>query len=49
MVTFGGWDIDTVPSSEVAGRSQRVPVDGDAVRTTCELGICLGSELKGPS
>jgi 6-phosphofructokinase 1 len=26
----------------VAGRSKRVPVDGDMVRTARELGICFG-------
>jgi 6-phosphofructokinase 1 len=33
-----------VPLSEVAGRTKRVPVDGDTVRTARDLGICLGDE-----
>ncbi len=42
MVALGGADIATVPLREVAGRSKRVPVDGDTARTARELGICLG-------
>ncbi len=42
MVTLGGHAIGTVPLARVAGRSRRVPLDGDTVRTALELGICLG-------
>jgi 6-phosphofructokinase 1 len=42
MVTLDGQAIGTVPLAEVAGRTRRVPVDGDTVRTARELGICLG-------
>jgi hypothetical protein len=42
MVTFDGRDIGTVPLADVAGRTRRVPVDGDTVRTARDLGICLG-------
>lgn len=45
MVALGGQEIGTVPLSEVAGRSKRVPVDGDMVRTARELGICLGDRV----
>ena len=43
MVTLGEHDIGTAPLAEVAGRSKRVPLDGDTVRTARELGICLGA------
>ena len=46
MVTLGGQDIGTAPLAEVAGRSKRVPLGGDTVRTARELGICLGEPLK---
>jgi 6-phosphofructokinase 1 len=46
MVALGsrraGFDIGTVPLAEVAGRTKRVPLDGDTLRTARELGICLG-------
>ena len=42
MVTFDGRDIGEVPLAEVAGRTRRVPLDGDTLRTARELGICLG-------
>ncbi|NNG23485.1 6-phosphofructokinase [Telluria aromaticivorans] len=42
MVTLGGQDIGTVPLAQLAGRSRRVPLDGDTIRTALELGICLG-------
>lgn len=42
MVALGGQDIGTVPLAEVAGRSRRVPVDGDTLRTARDLGICFG-------
>jgi 6-phosphofructokinase 1 len=42
MVALGGQEIGTVPLGEVAGRSKRVPVDGDMLRTARELGICFG-------
>jgi 6-phosphofructokinase 1 len=42
MVTLDGQAIGAVPLAEVAGRTRRVPVDGDTVRTARELGICLG-------
>jgi 6-phosphofructokinase 1 len=42
MVALGDQDIGTAPLAEVAGRTKRVPVDGDTVRTARELGICLG-------
>ena len=42
MVALGGQDIGTVPLAAVAGRTKRVPLDGDTVRTARELGICLG-------
>lgn len=45
MVALGGQDIGTVPLAEVAGRSKRVPLDGDMVRTARELGICLGDRV----
>ncbi|SFD27403.1 6-phosphofructokinase [Massilia yuzhufengensis] len=44
MVTLAEHDIGTVPLAEVAGRTRRVPLDGDTVRTARELGICLGAE-----
>jgi phosphofructokinase-like protein len=42
MVALNDLGIALVPLAEVAGRSKRVPVDGDTVRTARELGICLG-------
>ena len=42
MVTLAGQDIATVPLADVAGRTRRVPLDCDTVRTARELGICLG-------
>jgi 6-phosphofructokinase 1 len=42
MVALGEQDIVTVPLAEVAGRSKRVPIGGDTVRTARALGICLG-------
>jgi 6-phosphofructokinase 1 len=42
MVALGDHAINTVPLSEVAGRTKRVPVDGDMVATARELDICLG-------
>lgn len=42
MMALGGQDIGSVPLGEVAGRSKRVAVDGDTVRTARELGICFG-------
>jgi 6-phosphofructokinase 1 len=50
MVALGGqpsgFDIGTVPLAEVAGRTKRVPLDGDTVRTARELGICLGERTE---
>jgi 6-phosphofructokinase 1 len=40
-----GTEIGTVPLSEVAGRTKRVPLDGDTLRTARELGICLGEPV----
>jgi 6-phosphofructokinase 1 len=48
MVSLGDRDIGTVPLSEVAGRTKRVPVDGDTVRTARDLGICLGEAGTAP-
>jgi 6-phosphofructokinase 1 len=45
MVTLAGQDVGTVALAEVAGRTRRVPVDGDTVHTARELGICLGDSL----
>ncbi|MGO4476432.1 6-phosphofructokinase [Massilia sp. 2TAF26] len=45
MVTLEGQDIGLTALAEVAGRSRRVPVDGDTVRTARELGICLGERM----
>ncbi|WP_305824739.1 6-phosphofructokinase [Massilia brevitalea] len=45
MVALGEQEIGTVPLAEVAGRSKRVPVDGDTVRTARELGICFGDRI----
>jgi 6-phosphofructokinase 1 len=42
MVSLGGDDIGVVPLASVAGRTKRVPVDGDTVATARELGICFG-------
>jgi 6-phosphofructokinase 1 len=42
MVALGSQEIRTVPLYKVAGRTRRVPVDGDKVLTARELGICLG-------
>jgi 6-phosphofructokinase 1 len=42
MVTLDGQDIGTVLLAEVAGRTRRVPVEGDTVRTARDLGICFG-------
>jgi ATP-dependent phosphofructokinase / diphosphate-dependent phosphofructokinase len=42
MVALTDQGIETVPLSEVAGRSRCVPVTGDTVTTARELGICLG-------
>jgi 6-phosphofructokinase 1 len=42
MVSLGDPGIGTVPLADVAGRTKRVPVDGDTVRTARDLGICLG-------
>jgi 6-phosphofructokinase 1 len=42
MVSLGEHDIGVVPLADVAGRTKRVPVDGDTVRTAQDLGICLG-------
>ncbi|CAN7378688.1 6-phosphofructokinase [Massilia sp. LjRoot122] len=47
MMALGGQDIGSVPLGQVAGRSKRVPVDGDTVRTARELGICFG-DRDGP-
>jgi 6-phosphofructokinase 1 len=44
MVALSDHGIDTVPLAEVAGRTKRVPVDGDTVATARELGICLGDQ-----
>jgi 6-phosphofructokinase 1 len=42
MVSLGYPDIGLVPLDQVAGRTKRVPVDGDTVVTARELGICFG-------
>ena len=44
MVTLAEHGIGTVPLAQVAGRSRRVPLDGDTVGTALELGICLGRD-----
>jgi 6-phosphofructokinase 1 len=44
MVALGPQAIELVPLEAVAGRTRRVPVDGDTVATARELGICLGDE-----
>jgi 6-phosphofructokinase 1 len=44
MVALGSQEIRTVPLHKVAGRTRRVPVDGDKVLTARELGICLGDQ-----
>ncbi|UVW30221.1 6-phosphofructokinase [Massilia sp. H6] len=44
MVTLAEHGIGTVPLAQVAGRSRRVALDGDTVRTALELGICLGQD-----
>jgi 6-phosphofructokinase 1 len=45
MVTLDGEGLGTVPLAEVAGRTRRVPVDGDTIRTARALGICLGDRI----
>jgi 6-phosphofructokinase 1 len=45
MVALGDQDIGTAPLDEVAGRTKRVPVDGDTVRTARDLGICFGEPV----
>lgn len=45
MVTLEGQDIGLAALAEVAGRSRRVPVGGDTIRTARELGICLGESM----
>jgi 6-phosphofructokinase 1 len=47
MVALGENDIALVQLAEVAGRTKRVPVDGDTVATARELGICLGERIGG--
>jgi len=42
MVALSGEGVSTVPLHEVAGRSRRVPLDGDTLTTARALGICLG-------
>ena len=42
MVSLGYPEIGLVPLVQVAGRTKRVPVDGDTVVTARELGICFG-------
>ncbi|MVW60625.1 ATP-dependent 6-phosphofructokinase [Massilia sp. NEAU-DD11] len=42
MVTLDGQQIGTVPLADVAGRTRRVPLGGDTIRTAREVGICLG-------
>lgn len=42
MVSLGYPEITLVPLVDVAGRSKRVAVGGDAVQTARELGICFG-------
>jgi 6-phosphofructokinase 1 len=42
MVSLGDHAIGLVPIAAVAGRTKRVPVEGDTVRTARELGICMG-------
>jgi phosphofructokinase-like protein len=42
MVALQDQGIGLVPLAEVAGRTKRVPLDGDTVRTARALGICLG-------
>jgi 6-phosphofructokinase 1 len=43
-----GTTIGTVALAAVAGRTRRVPLDGDTVRTARELGICLGEPVPQP-
>ncbi|MEX5748856.1 6-phosphofructokinase [Massilia sp. X63] len=45
MVALGGQDIGAVPLEQVAGRSRRVPVEGETVRAARDLGICFGDGL----
>jgi ATP-dependent phosphofructokinase / diphosphate-dependent phosphofructokinase len=47
MVALDGNEVRLVPLAEVAGRMKAVPLDGDAVATARELGICLGSTAAG--
>ncbi len=55
MVTLAGPDSSTdigtkigiVPLADVAGRTRRVPIGGDTVRTARDLGICLGDGVDG--
>ena len=48
MVTLEGQEVGTVPLAEVAGRTRRVPLDSDTLRTARELGICLGEPARIP-
>jgi 6-phosphofructokinase 1 len=48
MVALDGRDIGSVPLAEIAGRTRRVPIDGDTVRTARELGICFGDSAQAP-
>jgi 6-phosphofructokinase 1 len=41
-----GTEIGTAPLAEVAGRTRRVPVAGDTIRTARDLGICLGDRTE---
>jgi len=42
MITLEPQEVRYVPLSLVAGRTRKVPVEGDLVRTVRDLGICLG-------
>jgi 6-phosphofructokinase 1 len=44
MVALRGERITTVPLSEVAGRTRRVPLDSPLLRAAAELGIELGAD-----
>jgi 6-phosphofructokinase 1 len=44
MLTLDGQQIGSVSLADVAGRSRRVPIEEDTVRTARDLGICFGDD-----